>query len=162
MSWTGPEFKKLFKTQLVADLAAQVPAFDPAVTVFSYWPGKDERVTDAVILYRIRPGRLDSAAFGDENRSKDDIYTLLGQVEVLRPGAGEVEANAAADAAAAIFDRMLTVANKRPQVGNQTLNVTVGDIDLGEFPATVGDNTPVRMAVIAFGIEVVARVSIAT
>lgn len=158
MTWTGPAFKKLFKVQLVADSA--FAALTPEVSVFTYWPGKDERTTDAVLLYAIRPGRLESAAVGDDNRSKDDIYTVLGQVEVIRPGAGEVEANAAADAAAAIFDRVIAVANTRPQVGNQTLNVTIGDEELSEFPGTVGDNTPVRVCVLAFGIEVVARVSV--
>lgn len=158
MTWTGPAFKKLFKVQLVADAA--FAAIDPPVSVFTYWPGKDERTTDAVLLYAIRPGRLDSAAIGDDNRSKDDIYTVLGQVEVIRPAAGEQVANDAADAASVIFDRVVAVANTRPQVGNQTLNVTVGDIELSEFPGTVGDNTPVRVCVLGFGIEVVARVSV--
>lgn len=160
MTWTGPQFLSAFKAALVAD--AVIVARNPAVKVLTYWPAPEDRSTDAVLLYRIRPGRLESAAIGDENRSKDDYYTVESQVEVLRPGAGEAVATEAAEAVTTIFDRVMKVANDRPAVGNQTLAVTVGDMDFAQFPTTVGKETPtpVRVAVLAFGIEVRSRVSI--
>lgn len=160
VSWTAPAFLTSFKTALVADpvIAART---DPTVKVLTYWPGPEDRQTDAVILYRVRPGQLATATMGDDNRRKDDLFTVEGQIEVLRPGAGEDIAGLAATALVEIFDRVLFVANQRPSVGvgTQTLSVTVGDMDYSQFPTTVG-TTPVRVAVVSFGIEVRVRVSV--
>lgn len=163
MTWTAPTFVASMKAALVADPVLQ--AMTPEVKVFTYWPSTEDRSTDAIILHRVRPGRLASAAMGNENRSKDDLYTVEAQVEVLRPGAGEDVANEANSRLVAIFDRVLFVANERPTAGpgTQTLLVTVGDEDYAQFPSTVGVSTPtpVRVAVLAFGIEVRVRVQVA-
>lgn len=163
MTWSAPTFVKSMQAALLADPGIQ--AMQPAVRVFTYWPSTEDRSTDAIILHRIRPGRLESAAMGDDNRRKDDFYTVEGQIEVLRAGAGEDVADEAAARVVEIFDRLLLVANERPSsgVGAQTLVVTVGDQDYAQFPSTVWvqNPTPVRVAVLAFGVEVRARVSVA-
>lgn len=163
MTWTAPAFVAQMKADLDADPI--LSALVPTLKVFTYWPSTEDRSTDAIILHRVRPGALESAAIGDENRSKDDIYTVEGQVEVLRAGAGEDVAAEVNNRVVEIFDRLLFVANERPSAGpgTQTIRVRVGDMDYAQFPTTSGvqNPTPVRVAVLAFGVEVRVRVKVA-
>ena len=154
-SWTAPTFLDDLVTLAEAD--ATIAAFDPAVTVYDYWPSPQESLTDALILgYRVRD---DSEWAALAQRRADTKVMVECAIECTRPGAGRTVARAARDRVKDVLQRVHElVRDTPPTAGEQTISALIIERDMQQYPVAIGDaSTPGRTCAIEFVIEYTAR-----
>jgi len=157
MSWTGPAYVAALVLLLRAN--STLAALTPKLIIVGYEPGVDDATTDLLAI-GMRVADTQVYAVSGPPMASDEEVTIECRIQVSRPGAGSVPADAAAVQAQLILDEIhQQVRDASPAIGVQTVNDKVAERDYRPFPASASDGTPMRVCQVDFKIQYKARIA---
>lgn len=152
-AWTFDEFVDELATAVGG--RSGITALNPEVRVFTYWPGPDAMVSDALVIGYAGQDDNEPAALG--NQAHKETVNVECLIRVLRAGAGTTPANQARERALVILDEVSAqLRTAWPQVGVQTTSAHVSDRRIDQYPSTAS-STSVRVCEVEFTIRYQAR-----